>query len=53
MQLKTVVLVLILLAQAVITRKVLKSGQPAPPRVDPIKMEHLRSTKRMMTFCIT
>ncbi|MEB3767166.1 type I DNA topoisomerase [Acinetobacter sp. MD2] len=27
------------------TRKVLKSGQPAPPRVDPIKMEHLRSTK--------
>ncbi|WP_139850785.1 type I DNA topoisomerase [Acinetobacter pullicarnis] len=27
------------------TRKVLKNGQPAPPRVDPIKMEHLRSTK--------
>ncbi|ECC3298756.1 DNA topoisomerase I subunit omega, partial [Salmonella enterica subsp. enterica] len=27
------------------TRKVLKSGQPAPPRVDPIKMEHLRSAK--------
>ncbi len=27
------------------TRKVLKSGQPAPPRVDPIRMEHLRSTK--------
>ncbi|CAG67420.1 type I DNA topoisomerase [Acinetobacter baylyi] len=27
------------------TRKVLKSGQPAPPRVDPIKMEHLRSVK--------
>ncbi|ENV48426.1 DNA topoisomerase I [Acinetobacter brisouii CIP 110357] len=27
------------------TRKVLKNGQPAPPRVDPIKMEHLRSAK--------
>lgn len=27
------------------TRKMLKSGQPAPPRVDPIKMEHLRSVK--------
>ncbi|AOA57197.1 type I DNA topoisomerase [Acinetobacter larvae] len=27
------------------TRKVLKNGQPAPPRVDPIKMEHLRSSK--------
>ncbi|EXA89529.1 DNA topoisomerase family protein [Acinetobacter baumannii 118362] len=27
------------------TRKVLKNGQPAPPRVEPIKMEHLRSTK--------
>ena len=27
------------------TRKVLKSGQPAPPRADAIKMEHLRSTK--------
>jgi DNA topoisomerase-1 len=27
------------------TRKVLKNGQPAPPRVDPIKMEHLRSVK--------
>ncbi|WEV48631.1 type I DNA topoisomerase [Acinetobacter sp. ESL0695] len=27
------------------TRKVLKNGQPAPPRVDPIKMEHVRSTK--------
>ena len=27
------------------TRKVLKNGQPAAPRVDPIKMEHLRSTK--------
>ena len=27
------------------TRKVLKNGQPAPPRVDPIKMEHLRSQK--------
>ncbi len=27
------------------TRKVLKNGQPAPPRVDPIRMEHLRSTK--------
>ncbi|MBF7683732.1 type I DNA topoisomerase [Acinetobacter sp. B5B] len=27
------------------TRKVLKSGQPAPPRVDPIKMEHVRSNK--------
>ena len=27
------------------TRKVLKNGQPAPPRVDAIKMEHLRSQK--------
>lgn len=27
------------------TRKVLKNGQPAPPRVDPIKMEHIRSSK--------
>ena len=27
------------------TRKVLKSGQPAPPRADAIKTEHLRSTK--------
>lgn len=27
------------------TRKVLKNGQPAPPRVDPIRMEHLRSDK--------
>nr|WP_298893566.1 type I DNA topoisomerase [uncultured Acinetobacter sp.] len=27
------------------TRKVLKNGQPAPPRADPIKMENLRSTK--------
>ena len=27
------------------TRKVLKSGQPAPPKVDPIPMPHLRSAK--------
>lgn len=27
------------------TRKVLKNGQPAPPREDPIPMEHLRSSK--------
>lgn len=27
------------------TRKVLKSGQPAPPKADPIDMPHLRSTK--------
>lgn len=27
------------------TRKVLKSGQPAPPKVDPIPMPHLRSIK--------
>ncbi len=27
------------------TRKVLKNGQPAPPRADPIKMEHVRSAK--------
>jgi DNA topoisomerase-1 len=27
------------------TRKVLKSGQPAPPKVAPIDMPHLRSTK--------
>lgn len=27
------------------TRKVLKNGQPAPPREDPIVMTHLRSTK--------
>lgn len=27
------------------TRKVLKSGQPAPPKADPIPMPHLRSTK--------
>jgi DNA topoisomerase-1 len=33
------------------TRKVLKNGQPAPPRVDPIKMEHLRSTKHDDFLC--
>lgn len=27
------------------TRKVLKNGEAAPPKADPIKMEHLRSTK--------